>query len=216
MLECNPLLFHNLDLPGVHTVWGVITVKNNCSVMISTISLWCQMSLWRSTIAYLNVITEIVDIPYKHLLLTLITPHNTWPLIILAAPPQKTCFTIVVSTYFKDHGPNFRMYNEWAEHLNARIFNLSKSLFGVTCSYLSVTPNEIRQNAVHLKSNHNHNNFLKYDWCISFIVFRLSFCTVAIGQCSRTAESANRTKSIQLNPLIIDETSRKVSAVKFC
>ena len=38
MLECNPLLFHNLDLPGVHTVWGVITVKNKCSIMISTIS----------------------------------------------------------------------------------------------------------------------------------------------------------------------------------
>ena len=35
-----------------------------------------KTSHWSSTIAYLNVITEIVDIIIKHLFLTLITLHT--------------------------------------------------------------------------------------------------------------------------------------------
>ena len=33
------------------------------------------MSHWNDTIAYLSVMTEIVDIIIKHLFLTVITPH---------------------------------------------------------------------------------------------------------------------------------------------
>ena len=32
------------------------------------------------------------------------------------------------------------------------------------------------------KSNHNHYNFLKCDWCICCFIFHYSFCTIVIGQ----------------------------------
>ena len=34
----------------------------------------------------------------------------------------------------------------------------------------------------HSGTNHNHYNFFKCDWCISCIIFLLSFCTALIGR----------------------------------
>ena len=47
-----------------------------------------RMQWQNSTIAYLNVITEVVDIIIKHLFLTVITPHDyeVYPLSAFVRP----------------------------------------------------------------------------------------------------------------------------------
>ena len=59
----------------------------------------------------------------------------------------------------------------------------------------------------HSGTNHNHYNFFKCDWCISCIIFLLSFCTALIGQrnwkvgCNRTSEIGQLKQPVILSPL---------------